>query len=127
MKTFNFGFLDKPAESKTIKILYKVLIVILFAFLFQAAFVRSMTNYTDHDDNPYNAGAKITHDEGLLPYKDYRFIHMPYYVFTYALILELTPSLTFSARIISLASFFSMLCINFLFHTSFIIAKKSNL
>ncbi len=113
MKIFDPALLDKPAESKLIKVLYKILVVILFAYIFQAAFIRSMNNYTDHDDNPYNAGAKITHEEGLLPYKDYRFIHMPYYVFAYSLILEFTPSLTFSARIISLASFFSVLVLIF--------------
>lgn len=113
MKIFDFSFLDKPSKSKFIIVLYKILVIILFAYIFQAAFVRAMNNYTDHDDNPYNAGAKITSEEGLLPYKDYRFIHMPYYVFAYALILELTPSLTFTARIISFASFLSILVLIF--------------
>lgn len=113
MKFFDLGFFDKPSDSKLITVLYKVLVVILFAYLLQAAFVKNMHSYTDHDDNPYNAGAKITSEEGLLPYKDYRFIHMPYYVFAYSLILEFTPSLTFSTRIISLASFFSMLLLIF--------------
>lgn len=113
MKTFDLGFLDKPSEGKVIPVLYKFLVIILFAYIFQAAFVRSMYNYTDHDDNPYIAGAKITHEEGLLPYKDYRLIHMPYYVFAYSAILKLTPSLTFTARIISLASFLSVLALIF--------------
>ncbi|WP_163322283.1 hypothetical protein [Draconibacterium mangrovi] len=113
MKIFDLGFLDSPSESRFVATLYKILIVVLFAFILQAAFLRNMQNYTDHDDNPYNAGAKVTAEEGLLPYKDYRLIHMPYYVFTYALILEFTPSLTLSARIISLASFFTMLVLIF--------------
>lgn len=113
MKNLDIGFLDSPSESKFVTVLYKILIVVLFAFILQAAFIRNMQNYTDHDDNPYNAGAKVTADEGLFPYKDYRLIHMPYYVFTYALILELTPSLTLCARIISLASFFTMLVLIF--------------
>ncbi|MCF8358284.1 MAG: hypothetical protein K9H26_05970 [Prolixibacteraceae bacterium] len=113
MRVVEIRFLDTPSAKGFVPILYKILVVVLFAYLFQSAFVRCMYSYTDHDDNPYIAGAKITAEDGLLPYKDYRCIHMPYYVFTYSLILKATTSLTFTAKIISLASFFLMLVLIF--------------
>ncbi|MBC8487495.1 MAG: hypothetical protein H8D45_15805 [Bacteroidetes bacterium] len=112
-KTFNLSFLDKSSNRKYTAFLYKVLVGILFAYLLLTTFQLSMQNYTDHDDNPYIAAAKITSEEGLLPYKDYRFIHMPYYVFAYSLIFKFTPLITLGSRIISLLSFNTLLVLVF--------------
>jgi hypothetical protein len=113
LETFNLSILDKPAERKFIVLLYKALVVILFAYLLLTTFANSMQSTADHDDNPYIAAAKITAEEGLLPYKDYRFIHMPYYVFVYSLIFKFTSSITLVTRIISFLSFYSVLILVF--------------
>ena len=112
-ETFNLSILDKPSKSKFIVLLYKALVVILFAFLLLTTFAHSMQNTADHDDNPYIAAAKITAEEGLLPYKDYRFIHMPYFVFVYSLIFKFTSSITLVTRIISFLSFYIVLILVF--------------
>lgn len=114
-KTFDLSILDKPSRSKYIDFLYKALVVFLFAYLLLTTFAHSMQNTADHDDNPYIAAAKITAEEGLLPYKDYRFIHMPYFVFVYSLVFKFTSSITLITRIISFLSFYTILIL--LFHT----------
>jgi hypothetical protein len=111
--TFSLNILDKPAEKKLFVCLYRILVVILFAYVLLTTFTYSMQNAADHDDNPYIAAAKMTAEEGLLPYRDYRFIHMPYYVFVYSLIFKFTISLTLVSRIISLLSFFTVLIMVF--------------
>lgn len=112
-ETFNLRILDKPSKNKFIKLLYKALVVILFAYLLLTIFVNSMQSTADHDDNPYIAAAKITAEEGLLPYKDYRVIHMPYYVFVYSLIFKFTSTLTPLTKIISFLSFYTVLILVF--------------
>ena len=112
-ETFNLSILDRPSKNKTVVLLYKALVVMLFAYLLLTAFMASMQNAADHDDNPYIAAAKLTAEEGLIPYKDYRFIHMPYYVFVYSLIFKFTSSITFVSRIISLLSFYILLILVF--------------
>jgi len=113
LETFNLSILDKPAERKFIVLLYKALVVILFAYLLLTTFANSMQSTADHDDNPYIAAAKITAEEGLLPYKDYRVIHMPYYVFVYSLIFKFTSTITPVTRIISFLSFYTVLILVF--------------
>ncbi|MEA3435708.1 MAG: hypothetical protein U9R43_04535 [Thermodesulfobacteriota bacterium] len=98
---------------KSVKWLYKALVVILFAYVLLTTFTLSMQNAADHDDNPYIAAAKVTAEEGLIPYKDYRFIHMPYYVFVYALIFKFTSSVTLIMRIISFLAFSTILILIF--------------
>ena len=85
----------------------------LFTFVLLSTFTHSMQNATDHDDNPYIAAAKVTAEEGLIPYRDYRLIHMPYYVFVYALIFKFTSSVTLVMRIISFLAFSTLLILVF--------------
>jgi len=108
-ETFNLKILDKPSKGKSIVLLYKALVVILFGYVLLTTFDLSMQNAADHDDNPYIAAANLTQKDGLLPYKDYRFIHMPYFVFIYALIFRFTSSITLVIRIISFLSFNALL------------------
>lgn len=112
-KSLNLSILDRPSKNKFILFLYKALVVILFAFVLLTTFSLSMQNATDHDDNPYIAAAKVTAEEGLIPYRDYRLIHMPYYVFVYALIFKFTSSVTLVMRILSFLAFSTLLILVF--------------
>ena len=111
--SFNLSILDRSSKNKFIRYLYIALLVILFAYVLLTTFTLSMQNAADHDDNPYIAAAKVTAEEGCIPYKDYRLIHMPYYVFVYALIFKFTSSVTLVMRIISFLAFSTLLILIF--------------
>ncbi|MGK7394470.1 MAG: hypothetical protein ACNS62_07845 [Candidatus Cyclobacteriaceae bacterium M3_2C_046] len=76
-----------------------------------------METKIDHDEHQYIAAAKITSTDGLIPYKDYRFFHMPYSIFINAFIFQFTDHLLIGARTLNAVSFFLILVI--LFFTTF--------
>lgn len=112
-QSFSLSILDRPSKNNFIQLSYKALVVLLFAYVLLSTFSLSMQNAADHDDNPYIAAANVTAEECLIPYRDYRFIHMPYYVFVYALIFKFTSSVTLVMRIISFLAFYAILILVF--------------
>lgn len=55
----------------------------------------------DHDEHQFVASGALLAREGLLPYVDYPYFHLPNLVFLYALVFLVSPYLLFSARMVS--------------------------
>jgi hypothetical protein len=57
----------------------------------------------DHDEHQFIAAGALLAREGLLPYRDFAYFHLPNLAFVYAALFRLTESLLLSARLFSLA------------------------
>ncbi len=89
--------------------------MVFLVVVFFMVFVHAMQTPIDHDEHQYIAAAKLTADQGLLPYDDYRFVHMPYSVFINAVVFSFTDYLLSSARLLNAISFFGLLLLLFSF------------
>jgi 4-amino-4-deoxy-L-arabinose transferase-like glycosyltransferase len=84
-----------------------IFILVSIAFLFGAfllILVRSMENDYNRDENQFIASAYLFVKQGLLPYVDYPYFHMPNLVFLYAGLFKL------SSHKLLIARFFSAIC-----------------
>ena len=61
-------------------------------------FVRAMARELNHDEHQFIAPPVLLLRDGLLPYRDYPFFHMPNLVFVFAAIFATTPYLLLAAR-----------------------------
>lgn len=84
------------------------LTVLLFLFTAALTFNRAMLRELNHDENYFVASGKLLADQGLLPYRDFPYSHLPNLAFVYALIFKITDRLLFAARV------FSVICANLL-------------
>jgi hypothetical protein len=55
----------------------------------------------DHDEHQFIASGVLLARDGLLPYLDYPYFHLPNLIFLYALAFSISPYLLLSARILS--------------------------
>jgi hypothetical protein len=55
----------------------------------------------DHDEHQFIAGGALLAREGILPYLDYPYFHLPNMTFLYALVFSISPYLLLSARLLS--------------------------
>ena len=62
-----------------------------------------MTTTLNHDEYQFVAGGELLAERGLLPYRDYPFLHMPYMVFANALVFRLTEVDFLAARLLTAA------------------------
>jgi hypothetical protein len=85
-------------------LLSQTLALLLAALLI---FSHSVTEAVDHDEHQFVASAALLSRRGLLPYRDYPYLHTPYLVFADALLFRLTGP---SARLLLTARIFSAAC-----------------
>jgi hypothetical protein len=76
-----------------------------FALLAAAAAVAvlGLSAPLDHDEHQFVASGMLLARDGLLPYRDYPYHHLPYLTFLYALVFSLTDHVLLAARITSVA------------------------
>ncbi|MBN2547552.1 MAG: glycosyltransferase family 39 protein [Anaerolineales bacterium] len=95
----------KPTRLSSQRVLLAI-IALLFLFTAAVTFSRAMLRELNHDENYFIASGKLLADQGLLPYRDFPYSHLPNLVFVYALIFKITDRLLLGARI------FSVICAN---------------
>jgi 4-amino-4-deoxy-L-arabinose transferase-like glycosyltransferase len=78
-----------------------LLISIVFIVSFLLIWGRSMQKEYNRDENQFIASGELLADQGLLPYRDYPYFHMPNLVFVYALIDTFSEYSLLSARAFS--------------------------
>ncbi len=66
-------------------------------------FALSMRRGLNHDEHQFVAGAALLAREGLLPYRDFAWFHMPTLLFLYAALFRLSDQLLLTARALSVA------------------------
>ncbi len=76
-------------------------LVVALAFLLLLS--RAVHREMDHDEHLFVASAALLADHGLLPYRDYPYVHMPNLVFVNAGIFRLTDHRFLAARVLSVA------------------------
>jgi hypothetical protein len=73
----------------------------LTAAVFLLLFSRSMSRFMDLDEHQFVAPPLLLNQDGLLPYRDYPYFHMPNLVFLYAVVLQWLPYKLLAARTVS--------------------------
>jgi hypothetical protein len=73
----------------------------LFLFAFLVIFSRSMLRLLNHDEHYFVSTGYLLRRQGLLPYRDYPYTHMPNLALVYGLVFTLTDHLLFGARMVS--------------------------
>ncbi len=82
-----------------------ILVLLLFlGFSTVYIFSRAMNMGYNHDEDQFIASASLLARQGLLPYLDYPYFHMPNLVFIYALLYQVVSTLLLWTRV------FSVLC-----------------
>jgi hypothetical protein len=79
-------------------------------FVLLLVFTLAMTKRLDHDEHQFVASAALLARQGLLPYRDYPYFHVPYLVYVYAAAFRCSDHLLLWARIISAVCGFGVLC-----------------
>jgi 4-amino-4-deoxy-L-arabinose transferase-like glycosyltransferase len=81
-----------------------VLVGTFFSVVFLVLFARSMGRGLDHDEHAFVAGAKLMAAQGLIPYRDFHYLHTPNLPLVYAALFRFTDYCLLAART------FSVLC-----------------
>ena len=79
-------------------IAYLLILALLLFGSFLVIFDRAMVRDYYTDENQFVASGKLLEAEGLLPYRDYPYFHMPNLIFVYALIDRVTDFNLLGAR-----------------------------
>ncbi len=66
-----------------------------------AVLVHAMQKPLDHDEHQFIAGGALLAREGLLPFRDYPYFHLPYLAFLYAPVFAFADKLLASARLLT--------------------------
>jgi hypothetical protein len=74
---------------------------LFFLFIFSLLFSQAMTTTLNHDEYQFVAGGELLAERGLLPYRDYPFLHMPYMLIANALVFRLTEFDFLAARLLT--------------------------
>jgi hypothetical protein len=74
--------------------------LVVFVLLFGVNMRRGL----NHDEHQFIASAALTARQGLLPYRDFPYFHMPTLVLVDALLFQFTDHLLLAARLVSLIS-----------------------
>jgi hypothetical protein len=86
-----------------------VALLLALGVLLERALLRELI----HDEHQFVAPAALLSQHGQLPYVDYPYFHMPYLVFLYAGVFQLTDHLLLGARLFSVACSFGLVLILF--------------
>jgi hypothetical protein len=76
---------------------------LFFLLIFSLLFSLAMTTTLNHDEYQFVAGGELLAERGLLPYRDYPFLHMPYMLLANALVFRLTEIDFLAARLLTAA------------------------
>ncbi len=95
------------------------LVVIGIAFFI--VFNRAMTKELIHDEHQFISSAYLLAKNGLWPYVDYPYFHMPNLVFVYAILFKWFPEKLLAARVFSVIS--AVLAAGILYWTIYILAR----
>ena len=98
------------------KTILGILTALLFASAVALAFGTNVQKPLDHDEHQFIASAALLAREGLLPYRDYAYFHMPNLLLVYATLFTVTDRLLLAARA------FSTLCAALTLGTIFCLA-----
>src|SRR5258705_3008630 len=77
-----------------------LVVVGITTIVFVLSFSRAMTRSFNHDERQFVVPAVLLTQDGLLPYRDYPYFHMPNQVYLYAALTWWTPYKLLAARII---------------------------
>jgi hypothetical protein len=81
-----------------------ILLGVFFSVVLLVLFARSMERGLDHDEHAFVAGAKLIAAQGLIPYRDFHYLHLPNLPLVYAALFRFTDYCLLAARA------FSVLC-----------------
>ncbi len=84
--------------KKTVYTLFIPLAFLLCAFML---FNLSVNKPLDHDEHQFVASAKLLQAEGYQPYVDFAYFHMPYLLYVYQVLYDVTDHLLLSSRLFS--------------------------
>jgi hypothetical protein len=87
----------------------------LFVVVFSLSFSRAIRAGSNHDEHQFIASAELLADQGLLPYRDYPYFHLPNLVFVYGLLYSFTEYKLLAARLISAVCITAAACLLYLF------------
>ncbi|RIK26721.1 MAG: hypothetical protein DCC55_39800 [Chloroflexi bacterium] len=93
----------------------------LLVLLLLLNFSRIMERGLDHDEHQFVTSGVLLARDGLLPYKDYAYFHVPLLVFVYALLFQETSYYLLAARS------FSALCSGLLLVSLFLFGYRPRL
>jgi hypothetical protein len=93
-----------PGMKRFSDVVYLLVLALLLLGALLIIFDHAMLKGYFRDENQFVASGKLLKDEGLLPYRDYPYFHMPNLAFIYALIYQVTDFTLLGARS------FSVLC-----------------
>jgi 4-amino-4-deoxy-L-arabinose transferase-like glycosyltransferase len=91
------------SATKKLNIGWVLLLILSFLLVFALLFSRAMTTTLNHDEYQFVAGGELLAERGLLPYRDYPFLHMPYMLLANALLFRLTEYDFLAARLLTAA------------------------
>lgn len=91
--------------NKTHKWIFIILSVALVTFIIAVSFIHAMQQSYDHDESQFITGGKLLADQGLLPFLDYRYFHMPNIIFINALVFKTTDYLLLGGRSVNVLAF----------------------
>ena len=83
------------------KFLLVLAVIGLFVTVFSLSFSRAIRAGSNHDEHQFIASAELWAGQGLLPYRDYAYFHLPNLVFVYGLVFRLTEYKLLAARLLS--------------------------
>ncbi|HYB75096.1 MAG TPA: hypothetical protein VED18_17115 [Candidatus Sulfotelmatobacter sp.] len=78
-----------------------VLMGVVFSVVSLVLFARSMGRGLDHDEHAFLAGAKLIAAHGLIPYRDFHYLHLPNLPLVYAALFRFTDYCLLAARAFS--------------------------
>jgi len=67
------------------KFLHVLIATVVLAYAFMLSLWFALTGSIDHDEHLFMSGASLMANEGLLPYRDFAYFHMPNLAYVYAL------------------------------------------
>jgi hypothetical protein len=87
--------------SKKLSFGWALLLTLFFSFVFCLLFSRAMATTLNNDEYQFVAGGELLAERGLLPYRDYPFLHMPYMLLANALVFGPTEYDFLAARLLT--------------------------
>ena len=105
----------KPKRDNSFR--WVIFLTLFFSLIFSLLFSHAMLTTLNHDEYQFVAGGQLLADRGLLPYRDYPFLHMPYMIVVNGLIFKLTGDHLLAARLLTAVC--GLLSAGLVFHNVF--------
>ncbi len=82
----------------------RIFVSLFFIAVTLLLLAQSLTKPLDHDEHQFVASGWLMARQGLLPYRDFPYFHLPYLSLLYALVYRFTDQLLLGARLISVTA-----------------------